>query len=272
MDTLIHYHSRGHWENVYTGYVASTPSKALEALHASVYQTLDPFVLAPPSRLLEIACGGGAFLRGLQRDCHRLGTDLSTQALRQALALDGAKRCNWIQADAGCLPFTTECIDVVVCLSSLWVFPDLFNCLTEWSRVLRRDGRLILHIWGSAAECRLITLGAGLLQRALRLERPASVMGPFDLNEKIVDAWLRQCGFGTIEWRTYSYSCPIINSHEYWAEFSSLAQTAFTAFRTADRETRIRVNTTLNRLLAQSQLENGNSNLTVSWAIGSISI
>ena len=61
-------------------------------------------------------------------------------------------------------------------------------------------------------------------------------------------------------------------SHEYWAEFSSLAQTAFTAFRTADRETRIQVNTTLNRLLAQSQLENGDSNLTVSWAIGSISI
>lgn len=267
MTDPTHYHSPQHWNRVHAESTPASGGRAIRALHASVSGAIDAR-LCGGGRLLELACGSAALLRGLRSDCLRVGADFSSRALHGARRQQGSEGCVWVQADAARLPLATQAIDVAVCMSSLWVFPDPRRCLLEWSRVMKRDGTLVVHLWGPPAQCRLITLGAASVAKVLQTERPAHVTGPFDLTVEGVVPWLRDAGFESLEWRRFDHTCPVEDTQSYWTEFADLAQTAHADFCAASSGAKSKINSLLEKLLMQSRKQSGGTALSVSWWLG----
>jgi ubiquinone/menaquinone biosynthesis C-methylase UbiE len=59
----------------------------------------------------------------------------------------------WREGDASAIPFASETFDIVFCNFGLMFFPERVTVLKEMRRVLKKDGRLALAVWGSIAKC-----------------------------------------------------------------------------------------------------------------------
>ena len=97
----------------------------------------------PGSRILEVGCGGGAFLAFLEdKGVEATGVDISEEALRLASQIAAASRV--VEADAADLPFEDASFDRLVSHHLVEHLPDLQKALGEWNRVLEPDGILAL--------------------------------------------------------------------------------------------------------------------------------
>jgi len=97
--------------------------------------------LAPPSVVVDLACGTGDLCRELTKAGHRaLGVDFSPRMLAAARA--GAVPL--VQADATLLPVATGSVDGLVCGFALRNFVELAAVLVEVARVVRPGGRISL--------------------------------------------------------------------------------------------------------------------------------
>jgi demethylmenaquinone methyltransferase/2-methoxy-6-polyprenyl-1,4-benzoquinol methylase len=101
--------------------------------------------LAPGQRLLDVAIGTGLVAREaltiLGRPEDMIGLDLSAGMLREA---QKALPINLIQARAEAIPLTEDSVDFVSMGYALRHVPDLLATFTEYRRVLRPNGRLLL--------------------------------------------------------------------------------------------------------------------------------
>ncbi len=112
---------------------------------------LDRIRLSSDDRLLEVACGGGAFLgRALASGCRAVGVDHSPQMLavaaetnRTAIA-DG--RLVLHRAEADRLPVPSAAFTCVVCTGAFGFFPDPEAAMAEMARALRPGGRLAIFV------------------------------------------------------------------------------------------------------------------------------
>ncbi len=102
----------------------------------------------PGSRALDVGCGGGFFLRELDRESRgRLelaGVDISSEALRLAGA--ECPRATFALACGEALPFEDASFAAVTCLGSLEHFLNVEGSLAEMRRVVRRDGRIAILV------------------------------------------------------------------------------------------------------------------------------
>jgi SAM-dependent methyltransferase len=113
-------------------------------------------------RVLEVGCGTGRWLAELTPlAAHVIGLDSSAGMLRQAQALDasGSTRTNaaraslvCVRGQAGELPFSTACLDLVFCVNALHHFPEPARFVAEARRLLRPGGALAVialdpHNW-----------------------------------------------------------------------------------------------------------------------------
>ncbi len=97
--------------------------------------------LAPPSFVVDLACGTGDLCRELSSSGHRaVGVDFSANMLAAASA--GAVPL--VQADGSLLPIGTGTADGLVCGFALRNFADLVAVLAEIGRVVRPGGRISL--------------------------------------------------------------------------------------------------------------------------------
>ena len=103
--------------------------------HAQTVQRYQPTA----QTLLDIACGGGYFLREYLKlrpssvDLH--GTDLSGEAL--AIAKKECPEGRYVMACAEKLPYRDQYFDAVTCLGSLEHFLDIPAAVSEMKRVAR---------------------------------------------------------------------------------------------------------------------------------------
>jgi ubiquinone/menaquinone biosynthesis C-methylase UbiE len=124
-------------------------SIGMRAVSLALLQTCIP----PPGIMLEIGCGGGAFLRALQMHFPNrtiIGTDL--HALAVAYAQNIASRALLYQGDAAGLPFANNTIAAILALDALdQVDIDPAIALREARRVLKPGGvilaRVSAHPW-----------------------------------------------------------------------------------------------------------------------------
>lgn len=102
-------------------------------------------------RLLDVGCGTGTLLMMLAHDrkAERLvGLDYSAVMLERFSAK--ADQCPArdklfaVNADSGRLPFADACFDVVTCCNSFHHYPDQAASVSEFKRVLRPGGMLVL--------------------------------------------------------------------------------------------------------------------------------
>lgn len=101
--------------------------------------------LRPGSRLLDIGCGTGAALRYLVENCEfrAVGIDLSRVLLAEGQAKNPG--LSLAQASGTRLPFADASMDAVLAECSLSVMEDVQKVLDECSRVLKREGSLLVH-------------------------------------------------------------------------------------------------------------------------------
>jgi ubiquinone/menaquinone biosynthesis C-methylase UbiE len=89
------------------------------------------------SRILDIGCGSGEFLRFLE-PMERVGLDLAISGLKKTRIQSPLSKL--VQAEAEALPFRGESFDHIACLGSLEHFRDMGQALKEMARILNRDG------------------------------------------------------------------------------------------------------------------------------------
>lgn len=119
------------------------PRGAFVMLHwiAAARARLVPPAVRSGSLLLDIGCGAGVLAPHVARLGHRhLGIDVVAGSIDQARA-HGVEP---VIGDAGRLPFTDECIDVVVAGEVLEHVLHPHLVLTECIRVLRPGGTIVL--------------------------------------------------------------------------------------------------------------------------------
>jgi SAM-dependent methyltransferase len=111
--------------------------------------------LGPADELLEVGCGGGAFLEmALESGCRARAVDHSADMVRVARELnrraleDG--RLEVVQASAERLPFADETFTCAVMTGVFGFLAEPVRALSECRRVLREGGRLAVFT-GSAA-------------------------------------------------------------------------------------------------------------------------
>ncbi|TGD74317.1 class I SAM-dependent methyltransferase [Mangrovimicrobium sediminis] len=105
--------------------------------------------LAPGSRVLDIGCGDGEFLRRVHArwggDC--LGIDLDDAAIARASAVSGDAGPRFEVGDAGKLPVAAE-LDLAICIGSTHAFGSgrqaFAGALAAMPRMLRPGGQLLL--------------------------------------------------------------------------------------------------------------------------------
>jgi SAM-dependent methyltransferase/uncharacterized protein YndB with AHSA1/START domain len=103
--------------------------------------------LGPEDVLLEVGCGGGAFLeQALRTGCRAAAVDHSPEMVRVARELNAdaiaAGRLDLAQGDAGRLPFADDTFTAAAMMQVFFFFPDPAGVLAECRRALRSGGRL----------------------------------------------------------------------------------------------------------------------------------
>ncbi|MBI0293381.1 class I SAM-dependent methyltransferase [Streptomyces sp. PRKS01-29] len=262
------YHRPEHWDRVHHSTGQGPGGRASRALESSVAAAVIRG-LPPGGTVLDLACGTGSLLRGLPAEYRGVGMDFSAEALRRAAGAGDPGGIAWIQGDAHRPPLATGSADAVVCLASMWVFADPARVLTEAHRMLRPGGSLVVHLWASPADCRLITLGALSIAQVVETSRlTAGVTGPFELTSGHIDAWARRAGFLPVDWETAECRRTITGIGEYWAEFAALAPTAYDRYERAAAAERRKVRGVLAALLKRHGNGQGAAELPLTWRLG----
>jgi len=135
-------------------------SDGAEGYHKSVWNSIQPGTLKrkwqeilreavgdEKAKVLDIGTGPGIIALLLADMGHSVtGMDLSEDMLKKAR--ENAGRLNlqvqFKQGDAENIPFEDGSFDAVVNRHVLWTLPDPHKALTEWKRVLRPGGRLVI--------------------------------------------------------------------------------------------------------------------------------
>jgi ubiquinone/menaquinone biosynthesis C-methylase UbiE len=105
--------------------------------------------LAPPNQgisVLDVGCGTGSDLEQYhQAGCDVYGVDLSPAMLRVARKRLGDS-ASLHQCDAAQMPFQRDFFDLILATNTLHEIPTKYrsSVVSEMSRVLKRDGRLLL--------------------------------------------------------------------------------------------------------------------------------
>ncbi|PKQ30613.1 MAG: SAM-dependent methyltransferase [Actinobacteria bacterium HGW-Actinobacteria-2] len=114
---------------------------------------------------VEVAIGTGLNLPYYGADVRLTGVDLSPAMLAVAVerAAQRGRKLHAVVGDAAQLPFADASFDSLVCTFALCEVPDVGVALTEFARVLRPGGRLLLadHVVATTA---IVRLGQRLLE------------------------------------------------------------------------------------------------------------
>jgi ubiquinone/menaquinone biosynthesis C-methylase UbiE len=143
---------------------------------------LEALALSPDDRLLDVGCGGGAFLRRARESgCAIAGLDHSRDMVRVARAKTGAR----IElAEATAMPFADGEFTAVSCLVALFFFPEPVAALREMRRVLDPErGRIA--VMTTAPEAKGTPASP----------YPLASRGHFHTDDELVE-FAREAGFG----------------------------------------------------------------------------
>lgn len=109
-------------------------------------QLIGHLALPVGSRVLELGCGAGTYVRRLAELGHSVvGIDYALPSLGRAVEADPGRKGRYLAADGHELPFTPECFDLVVCIGVLQAVSRPGPLLDEMIRVLRPEGLLVVE-------------------------------------------------------------------------------------------------------------------------------
>lgn len=163
--------------------------------------------------VLDLACGTGVVTRELAKTGIEFGglfaVDHSAEMLGVAKELGTQMRmgAQWVEADAGALPFETDQFDLAICQQALQFFPDRPAALRELHRVLKRGGRAAFCVQKEISVNPMLRAQAEALERNVGPDAGQAVRAIcslFDQNE--IRALFENAGFYEVEIETVTLS------------------------------------------------------------------
>ncbi len=153
--------------------------------------------------VLEIACGTGRVTRYLQEalpNARLIATDLNSDMLAIAKALNHDGRVEWHIADAQDLHFDSEIADLVICQFGFMFMPDKAKAFAEAYRILKPGGRLLFNVWDELANNPLFYLANDIVNSYFPDNPPVFYQIPFSFHDrKQIRSLLEEAGFRNIE-------------------------------------------------------------------------
>lgn len=170
----------------------------------------------PGQRILDVACGTGAFARAAAPYVGSSGTVVGVDINEGMLAVARRRSpdIDWRQAPAEALPFAEHSFDHVFCQFGLMFFADRELAVREMLRVLRPSGKLAALVWSSLAESPGYACLVELLARLFGSELASAMAAPYCLadsgqlrdlfasagaSDVTVETWPGSCHFPSLE-------------------------------------------------------------------------
>lgn len=156
--------------------------------------------------ILDLACGTGVVTQEIVSagvsPASLTGVDMSAEML--AVARDKAEaagfEANWIEADAGHLPFADDRFDLAFCQQALQFFPDRPGALAELRRVLVPGGRVAFCVSQELSLNPLLEAQAAALEKHVGPEAGGAVRAICCLPDgDEIGALFVDAGFGDVE-------------------------------------------------------------------------
>jgi ubiquinone/menaquinone biosynthesis C-methylase UbiE len=135
-----------------SGFIGWIVALMMPLAHNTIYKRVAKALnLQPEDSLLEVACGGGRFLKDYASRVHSVaGIDLSDVQIKMAKwRLRGriaAGTAKIVQGDASQLPWDDNSFSVATTMGSFIGFPKPLESLKEMHRVLRPGGKAVVSI------------------------------------------------------------------------------------------------------------------------------
>jgi len=133
----------------YTAIAATYDRRWSAYLDASLAMTMHVVVDLPVTRVLDIACGTGLFLKRLtERVDHPelFGID-RVPAMLDAAKENIGQQATLLEGEAENLPFDDAAFDLVTSTNALHYFPNAISAVQEMRRVISPNGNLIITDW-----------------------------------------------------------------------------------------------------------------------------
>lgn len=104
------------------------------------------------AKLLDVGCGAGKFCKIASGLGFKVsGFDASESLI--AIARERMPNAEFQSGDMEELPYPDQSFDVVTGINSFQFAGDIENALREAKRVTKRDGRVIIAVWGKPEDC-----------------------------------------------------------------------------------------------------------------------
>jgi SAM-dependent methyltransferase len=122
---------------------------------------LDQVGVGKGTRLLEVGCGTGVFLRlAADRGARVVGLDAAAPLLE--LAASRVPEADLHEGDMQFLPFDDDEFDVVAGFNAFFFAADMVAALREAGRVAKPEGIVVVQVWGRPEACDLTAMKQAL--------------------------------------------------------------------------------------------------------------
>lgn len=207
-------------ETLYVGGATGYDQMFARITEAFIPALLHAAQIAEGQRILDVATGTGAAARAAKDSVGPTGEvvagDISSTMLDAARRNENNVGIKFEQFDGHKLPYPDAHFDRLICQLGLAFFDDPLRGLTEFRRVLKREGRAAVIV-NSLPERSLFTrictvIARYVPERAEQLNRYASIRTPERLSKLFIDA-----GFQGVSVRTETKSFTFASFDDYFA-------------------------------------------------------
>jgi SAM-dependent methyltransferase len=222
------------------------------------------------ARVLELGSGTGELAARLAEAVGPTGHVLARDVAPGMVELERGRlqdlpNAEVARLDAGAIDQPADSFDAVVFRMGLMLVPDPALALEEIRRVLRRDGRLAVAVWGPPQDNPWLTaLGMSAVLHGVVPGPPLGPGTPFSLADPAeLEKLVRNAGFGEVTVTSVKSVRRFSGADEHFEMVSVLAPPLAAALGSASAETFAAVRRTFEGLVAQYATEDGALELPV---------
>jgi len=210
------------------------------------------------SRVLEVGCGSGVFLRAAaDRGARVSGLDASPELLELARAR--VPEADLRVGDLQFLPYEDDGFDLVAGFNSFFFAADMVAALREAGRVARPGGSVLIQVWGRHEACSLDAIKP--IARPLFPDADPTAPPPPDLSQPgLLEGIASAAGLTPVE--TFDLSWPYVYEDDD-ALARSLLSAASIGDAAGEREPEVRA--ALIEVLAPYRMPDGGYRLDNEW-------
>jgi ubiquinone/menaquinone biosynthesis C-methylase UbiE len=138
--------------------------------------------------VLELACGTGRLTRRLlgclPASVKLIATDINSGMLAVARNKTLSDNVRWDVVDMTEMSYKDQWFDVIVCQFGLMLVEQKQKALSEMSRVLKANGKLLFNVWGKLEENKIWEIGIKVMGSFLKENPIPPAISPFSMKDE----------------------------------------------------------------------------------------